>query len=592
MRRVFAASFRSVRVSVSGGNVNGVRHSSQPKMKGAQDMVILVAAELRRNPVKESRRRVSLGPTSIVCVIGVLAILSLTFVWTCHANQDEFDLKTKWLRPGRTICLTVPKGVCTVSGKVFLRLSGPTIRDIPLDSEHLRKGVAEITIPVHMDRGIYTAALVKETGDTLASGPQDLKVPTSDKPEITKVVPEVSFPSAKGTYDFELCGQHFGVNEGKDAEIRKDIDVKIDGIPIKFEKHLLDKTGEMSVQGCDGKFPCLIRHWRSLRIYGYPLDNRCYRPLNVSVEVDNQPSNEKALLLSPVARSLPVTISFVVPAVLIGLVLTWSRRKAPRYVGGKSVFKSLAFLMIEPQTTTYSLSRLQLILWTLACMVAYVYLTSSQFLVQWRWELPAVPEGLPMLLGISAGTTVLSVYSTETRGSKGAGAEYPAISDFFTTGSVFAPERFQFFLWTILGVVGFVAATLLQDPSSVHELPKVPDNFLPLMGASSFGYLAGKLIRKPGPVIKELVPPPPYTPPATPGAPQPIRVVGENLSRRAQVKINGTLLPSDRINSAAHEPEGSEFVRELVLTPDTVPPLLPGVAPLAVINPDGQSAER
>jgi hypothetical protein len=280
-----------------------------------------------------------------------------------------------------------------------------------------------------------------------------------------------------------------------------------------------------------------------------------------------------------------------VPAVLIGLVLFWSKKKAARSVEGKGAFKTLAFLLIEPQTTTYSLSRLQLLLWTVACVVAYVYLASSQFLVQWRWALPAVPEGLPMLLGLTAGTAVISVYTTETRGSKGAGAEHPAISDFFTTGCVFAPERLQFFLWTILGVIGFVGATLLQDPATVQELPKVPDNFLPLMGASSFGYLAGKLTRKPGPVIKELDPPPPYDPPVS-GLPKTIRVVGENLSQRAQVKINGTLLPTDSVNRAPQEPEGAEFVRELILTPQALKASVKGVVAVTVSNPDGQSAEK
>ena len=169
----------------------------------------------------------------------------------------------------------------------------------------------------------------------------------------------------------------------------------------------------------------------------------------------------------------------------------------------------------------------------------------------------------------------------------------------------------QFFLWTLLGVAGFVSATLAQDPAAVTELPKIPDSFLPLMGVSALGYLAGKVARKPGPVVKQLDPPPPYSA-ATPPV-NGIRIVGENLSPRAQVLVNGELIPAAGVTVGPSQSSAAEFVTELVVTPAATAAALnaavaraPAVAPTAgtptppavatpavkVINPDGQSAEQ
>jgi hypothetical protein len=109
------------------------------------------------------------------------------------------------------------------------------------------------------------------------------------------------------------------------------------------------------------------------------------------------------------------------------------------------------------------------------------------------------------------------------------------------------------------------------------------------MGVSSLGYLAGKVLRKAGPIIRQVDPRPPF--PATgPGvAPPVIRVAGEHLSPRAQVWLNGVLLPAARVAPAY--PSEQEFVPELVLTPESIVSAGPGVPSLKLANPDGQSAE-
>ena len=121
------------------------------------------------------------------------------------------------------------------------------------------------------------------------------------------------------------------------------------------------------------------------------------------------------------------------------------RREVSRHrIKGQTHF-TLAYLFIDPRTNTYSLSQLQLILWSAAAIVAYMYLAVSQALVQWDWKLCEFPENLPMLLGISVGTTVLSLGATGMRGSKGAGPVHPELGDFITREACSRPNGSSFF---------------------------------------------------------------------------------------------------------------------------------------------------
>jgi hypothetical protein len=306
--------------------------------------------------------------------------------------------------------------------------------------------------------------------------------------------------------------------------------------------------------------------------------------MSASLEVDGIASNRMTIILSPVDREMPAIIAFAILAILTLLVHLIFRRENPGHQEGRRRHLSLTYLFIDARTKTYSLSQLQLILWTAAAIVAYAYIAASQALVQWQWKLCEIPENLPMLLGISVGTTVMSLGATTILGSKGAGSLHPEWGDFISSGGVFAPERLQFFLWTVIGVFGFVSATLAQDPASVTDLPRIPDSFIPLMGLSSMGYLAGKVTRKPGPIIIRVDPPPD----SVDGGP--CHIFGENLSRRAQVIINGEPLPAQAIAVGPTAAADSDFVTELIVIPTTRPAAAGGIAGVKVVNPDGQCA--
>jgi hypothetical protein len=308
--------------------------------------------------------------------------------------------------------------------------------------------------------------------------------------------------------------------------------------------------------------------------------------------VDKLISDPQPIVLSCVQRYTPVVIAFLTLGMTSILVYCLCRRKVGRHKAMDPTYTTVKYLLIDPQSNTYSLAKFQVLIWSIAAVLAYSYISASQFLVQWKWMLPKVPEGLPMLLGLSATTTVLSIGATEFRGGKGAGPVDPGIGDFIATGEVFAPERLQFFIWTILGAIGYVAATLAQDPGTVTKMAEIPENFNSLMGASALGYLAGKFIRKPGPVIKTLDPVPPYTAPLFDSS-KGIRIIGENLSPKARVKLNNAFLEADQV-TVPEKLKDLEFVSELIVKPafEQVKSAASGVAFLKVINPDGQCAEK
>ena len=461
---------------------------------------------------------------------------------------------------------------------MFLRLTLPkaTITDLPLAGEQVRKRVAEVRIPGPLRRGTYKAELISEEGVVLASGPNDVRVAAADKPVIAGIMPQMIYPQS-GRYDFEIIGDNFSHFEEESIAIR------INDVVIgNFKKCPGATSGKLPAKPDLNSLPCLVSDWRAIRVYGLSFDNTDIgRPLRISVEVDKMVSEPKPIALSLVRRYTPIFIAVAVLGAVVAIIYSLFLRKMAHHLPKKTPYPLLACLIIDTQTKSYSLSKFQMIIWAAAAIVAYSYLAASQFLVQWKLGIPNVPEGLPMLLGISATTTALAVGATEFRGSKGAGRVTPGLADFITTGGVFAPERLQFFIWTILGAITFVTATLAQDPGTATEMANIPDTFNQLMGASSLGYLAGKFSRKAGPVINYV---------AVDSQSGDIRIVGENLSPRAQVKLNAAE-PSDRINPAPGQAKDAEFVTELRVTPGNELLGTVKVTHVRIKNPDGQVAE-
>jgi hypothetical protein len=215
-------------------------------------------------------------------------------------------------------------------------------------------------------------------------------------------------------------------------------------------------------------------------------------------------------------------------------------------------------------------------------------------MVQWNFTFPPIPEGLPTLLGVSAGTTVVATGITAQHGSKGAGPIHPSMADFISSGGIIAGERFQFFVWTLVGCLGFLGIILSSDPASLTQLPDINGTFLTLMGISSAGYLAGKLVRNPGPII-ELLTISEITPAAgTNHAVMKLEVKGQNLSDQAVVKIDQKELGPQQFRVAGiarqDSSPNSPYYSTMLVTLSEADGYLSGSHLLYIVNDDGQSA--
>jgi hypothetical protein len=214
---------------------------------------------------------------------------------------------------------------------------------------------------------------------------------------------------------------------------------------------------------------------------------------------------------------------------ILGLILLLAAKGGQTHMVRGRAYELRSFL-IDTETDTYSLSKFQFYLWSAAALLAYTYLSLSRWLVQGEVNLVDIPENLPGILIVSGGTTVVSMGITAARGPKAAGPIHPSFSDLLTVGGVVSPERFQFFLWTIVGVASFLFAVLQVDPLVLKELPAVPERLLYLSGASAAGYLGGKMVRAPGPIIENIIP--------TVESLK-LTIIGRNLAASAGITLEG-----------------------------------------------------
>jgi len=222
----------------------------------------------------------------------------------------------------------------------------------------------------------------------------------------------------------------------------------------------------------------------------------------VQVAVGDQISEPQIFRVYAYGKISVALMAALIALMLALLPLLLLSRVKESYTISRQEYK-LRLLFLDPQTDTYSLSKLQFYLWTNAALFGYAYLFISRVLVQHGiW--PDIPPNLPAVIAIAAGTSVSSQLITSSKGSKGAGALYPGFADFITSGGVVAPDRLQMLLWTLFGVGAFIVSTLGQAPAMIQNLPTVPDHLLYMMGLSSAGYLGGKLARKAGPIVNEI----------------------------------------------------------------------------------------
>jgi hypothetical protein len=310
--------------------------------------------------------------------------------------------------------------------------------------------------------------------------------------------------------------------------------------------------------------------------------------VELQLAVNGQLSETNAVLISRIESKWgPVALAALASVIILAIPVVMIKLSGLTHAVDGKPYGALATLFLDQETNTYSLSKLQFYAWTVAAIFGYLVLTLAQSLVQGKFVFADIPKNLPGIIFISAGTTAVAQGITAIRGAKGAGPIQPSLGDFVTTGGLVAAERFQFFIWTLVGVCTFLFLVVFSDPASISDLPAIPEGFLALMGVSCFGYLGGKLARKPGPIIDDIT--------ASPGG-LTLKINGRKLSTRAGFNIDGSDVSSNMVNVSGSDPDGApadELFKTLtlVITEPAARWQLTGRHDFTISNPDGQTAQ-
>lgn len=435
-------------------------------------------------------------------------------------GQNTFNLEIESVSRGTTLIVTSDPSITPINPEnVFLMLNGKKATS----ANAIRKDRTEVefVIPKNIELNSYSPIIDifsdQMTKDGQSNSQSKTNVPISIRGDLSKklkIVSEAGALSPKidsiskivvfpenDTYSFDVIGSGFS---------EKGEDNKLIISTIKNADKTFAKGSEVNVCWEDEK-DCELssikgRVLNNRQITFSNLPKRAYNGdvgLQIRVgETESTPSY--SLTLSPVDRGFPLFLTLGIFVALVGLIVFFVQKgNRPTDIDGTK-YDFWSALLIDQKTNTYSLTRLQFYLWTGVAIFSYLYLMLSRSLVQGQLEFIDIPQGLPGIVLISATTTVVSEGITTTKGSKGGGNIKPEFSNLITTGGLIAPERFQFLVWTILGVLAYLFVVLWQSPEQIKDLPQIPSGFLQLMGISSAGYLGGKLARKPGPFINSI----------------------------------------------------------------------------------------
>jgi hypothetical protein len=284
--------------------------------------------------------------------------------------------------------------------------------------------------------------------------------------------------------------------------------------------------------------PCLeaSADGRQLVVYGYPRRHPYQGPVQVRVFTKAGSSLPSGLVtLSRVSYRIVLAVSIAIFALLMYIVYRLVAKGMQDYTVAGRRYSPLYAFLIDKTTDTYSLSKFQLFAFSLVLFFGYVYVFLCRTLVQWQFSLPDIPDNYPFLLAISAGTTAAAAGLNANRGGNGGGPVHPSAADFISNGGLVVADRFQFFVWTLIACLGFIALMVMQDPATVSKFPELPSGLLYVMGVSAGGYLGGKAVRNPGPVLKNITP---VVNPKT-ATDLDLTLEGSNLDKDAKFRIDG-----------------------------------------------------
>jgi hypothetical protein len=216
----------------------------------------------------------------------------------------------------------------------------------------------------------------------------------------------------------------------------------------------------------------------------------------------------------------------------------------------------LKMILIEPENQTYSLSRAQFVAWLFVIGWCYLFLYYAHGFIEGDWGFPNFGNSIYAFL-ISLGTLIAAQATNLSQGAKGAGEEHPSVADLIVHGGVLALDRIQQIFWTLIAIGMFIRITV-STFATAETLPAIPTELLTLMGLSSAGYLGGKLVRGPGPIIDQVT--------VAEGSVI-LSIKGKHLSKDAFVWLDGVQVSRDKVTPKLDDlDEPLKFAKELEVT--------------------------
>lgn len=400
------------------------------------------------------------------------------------------------------------------------------------------------------------------------------------------IEPSVLYPTEAKHYTLTIIGEGFAAQDLPKYAVR------IGGEQVRFTPACNAENNRFS--GSGGCLDFINPGTLQLRDF----ETKSVGDVNFRLWTGAQWTEQYRITLSRVTRGMVPWISFYALAVTMLVMM------APIAIGGRYGLSITEFLL-EKELQVYSVANSQFLLWSAVLIFVYAdrYLTAA--LVQGRFEIPEIPGGFATLMGIGAFTLIASLLIGREKYPAGAAPGKPALSDFVRQFHVIQAERAQFAIWTIaMALVVVCRVVLPKDP--VSEQSAIPSVLLWLTGISAASYLCGKLVRRPGPVLREVTAKPDETL-------NKLRfvILGSNFSPVVRFEIDGTPVHSAKCRVSDLESEkkamalpkteststgatitsrdrSDGFVLEIASSPEA---WLQGTHTLRIFNADNQSVD-
>ncbi|MFZ5812722.1 MAG: hypothetical protein ACOY4F_11810 [Thermodesulfobacteriota bacterium] len=228
-------------------------------------------------------------------------------------------------------------------------------------------------------------------------------------------------------------------------------------------------------------------------------------------------------------------------------------------------------LLSDKNTNTYSLSKLQALLWTVVVVWSYVFLALGKGVLTGEAAIPNFNASLLGLLGISYGGLITAKGLGNTHPKNDLAVTQQKLSDFFSENNEISLTRLQLFVFTLVGVGIYIFYSFTPDFFDTG-LPDIPTTLNGLFLVSQGGYIGGKLTG--ATVVNYLLPRR-----VKKDFKNEITLVGRGFTDNTKLLLQGTQAPTP-----------TDFLNQNTLTfklPDQ--PLDVGVKQIVLIPPTGSS---